>query len=161
MLILKCTVNKIMSSLIGGIEIKIFDSYSFSDVYFEDVKSGEGFLTQFDKEDRIYQRLLPFLFKGKAEGMKALGIDCLCVPTSIYADIKNKTFKVTANTIFRKNHENNVINSFPGSVVIERVCIDNIDPRNVTKDGDKTLIKMCDLVLQYQTGIEAICDMQE
>lgn len=147
--------------MIGGMEMKNFDSYSFLDVCFEDVKTGEGFLTQFDKDDRIYQRLLPFLYKGKAEGKKALGIDCLCVPTSVYADIRNKTFKMTANTIFRKNQDNNVVNAFPGSVVIERVCIDNIDPRNVTQDGNKTLIKLCDLVLQYQTGIEAICDMQE
>ena len=137
-----------------------FDSYSFSDVCFEDVKTGEGFITHFDKEDRIYRRLLPFLYKGKVDGMTELGIDCLCVPTSMYNDIKNRTFRITANAIFKINQKDNKIACYSGIVTIERVCIDNIDPRNVTHDGDKTAIKMCDLVLQYQTAIKGIYDIQ-
>lgn len=137
-----------------------FDSYSFSDVYFEDVKTSEGFITHFDKEDRIYQRLLPFLYKGKAKGMTELGIDSLCVPSPMYTNIKNRTFRITANTIFRINQRDNEIVCYQGNVTIDRVCIDNIDPRNVTHDGDKTVIKMCDLVLQYQTEIKGIIDIQ-
>lgn len=137
-----------------------FDSYSFSEVSFEDVKTGEGFITHFDKDDRIYQRLLPFLYKGKAEGMIELGIDSLCVPSLMYTDIKNRTFRMTANAIFKINQRDNKIACYQGNVTIDRVCIDNIDPRNVTHDGDKTVIKMCDLVLQYQTEIKGIIDIQ-
>lgn len=148
--------------MIGDMKMKIFDDYLFLDVCFEDVTTGQGFTTQFDKDDRIYQRLLPFLLKGKAEGMKELGIDCLRIPISEYADIKKKTFRMTANVIFRKNQENNTINAFPGNVIIERVCIDNINPQNVTRNGDLMIVKMCNLVLQYQTRIEvAAYDIQE
>ena len=136
-----------------------FDSYYFTMVSFEDVSTGEEFIVNFAKEDMFYKELLPFMLKGKAEGMEELRIETLCIPTVTYKDIKKKTFHMTANAVFSKKQDNNKANYYPGAVTIERICIDNIDPRYVEQKGDKTIIKNCNLVLQCQTKVEGVYDM--
>jgi hypothetical protein len=80
-------------------------------------------------------------------------VDSLSIPKSYYQELKKQTYKMTANTIFQKKQENGKIDCFAGVVTIDRVCIDNVNPKNIKPDGDQIIIGLCDLVLQYQTRI--------
>lgn len=80
-----------------------FNSYYFEDIYFEDIKTNDGFIASIKKEDSIYNKLLPFILKRKADSMTELSIDELTIPTVEYANIKNRTFCMTANTVFQKS----------------------------------------------------------
>ncbi|MBU5463986.1 hypothetical protein [Anaerotignum sp. MSJ-24] len=133
-----------------------FDSYYFISANFEAIKTKEVFEAKFEKNDRFYNYLLPFLQKGKAEGMTPLTIDYLCIPTFAYSNIENKTFQMTAKVIFQKKYKDRENICRHGFVTIDRLCIDNIDPRNIEKNGDEMVIKMCNLVLQYQTKIKYV-----
>lgn len=137
-----------------------FNSYYFEDIYFEDINTNDGFIASIKKEDSIYNKLLPFILKGKADSMTELSIDELTIPTVEYANIKNRTFRMTANTIFQQKQDRKII-CYQGSVQIDRVCIDNINPMNVVQCGEQTVIRKCDLVLQYQTGVFGIYDRGE
>lgn len=50
---------------------------------------------------------------------------------------------------------------YHGSVQIDRVSIDNINPMDVVQCGEQTIIKKCDLVLQYQTDVFGVYDKGE
>lgn len=137
-----------------------FDNYYFLNVYFEDIKNNNEFIVNIPKEDSIYNKLLPFILKGKADSMTELSIDELTIPTVEYENIKNRTFRMTANTIFQQKQDRKII-CYQGSVQIDGVCIDNINPMNVVQCGEQTVIRKCDLVLQYQTGVFGIYDRGE
>lgn len=137
-----------------------FNSYYFEDIYFEDIKTNDGFIASITKDNSIYNKLLPFILKGKADSMTELSIDELTIPTVEYANIKNRTFRMTANTIFQRKQDRE-IKCYHGSVQIDRVSIDNINPMDIVHCGEQTVIKKCDLVLQYQTGVFGVYDKVE
>lgn len=136
-----------------------FDDYYFLDIYFENNKNNEGFIANIMEGDKIYKELLPFILRGKADSMTELGVDELIVPTRVYSKIQNKIYQLTANTVFKKKNDKKII-CYAGSVQIDKVCINNINPMNVIQLGEKTIIKNCNIVLQYQTNVIGVCNLE-
>lgn len=92
--------------------------------------------------------------------MTKLIVDELTVPRVTYTNLKNKIFRMTASAVFQKEQDKEII-CYPGSVQINKVCIDNISPENIIYNDDKVVIEMCSLILQYQTDVIAIYDKEE
>lgn len=129
------------------------DKIYFTSGNFENIKNGKKFDAHFDKNDRFFRYFLPYLLAGQAEGMKPLKMDYLCIPVAMYHDLNKSTFRLTANTIFQETKGKNEDDCYAGVVRIDRVCIENVDPRKVVMNGENVIIEMCDMVLQYQSEI--------
>lgn len=132
-----------------------FDKYYFKDAFLENERADKIINVRFEKDDRFYHYLLPFLQKGKVEGLTPLTVDTLYVPKVNYDDLRGKTYKMTANARFQQRQEDGSYLIFAGAVVIDRVCLENINPMNVELINDDLLkISMCDIEIQYQSGVQ-------
>lgn len=138
-----------------------FDSFSFIRGFFEDINSEEGFLAEFIREDGGYKRLLPYVKTGKAIGMTPIRMDYISIPAAVFPNIKKKTFKMTADAVFEKRTGKNEVTCYAGQVIIDRICFEHIEPQNIERVDDRMIIRMFDIVLQYQTAIVGVCDLTE
>lgn len=132
-----------------------FDKYYFTNAFLENEKANKHIKIRFEKGDRFYSYLLPFLHKGKVEGLKLLKVDTLYVSKENYDDLCGKTYKLTAEAVFKQKQPDGSFLLKAGAVVIDRVCIENINPMNVKPISDDLLkISMCDMEIQYQSGVQ-------
>lgn len=136
-----------------------FDSFSFTRGFFEDLNSEVFLEAYFLREDEGCKKLLPYLKLGKAEGMTPIRMDYISIPAAVFPNIKKKTFKMIADAIFEKRTEKNEIICYVGQVVIDRMCFEHIEPQNIERVDDRMIIRMFDIVLQYQTAISFACDL--
>lgn len=136
-----------------------FDSFSFIRGFFEDINSEEGFLAEFIRGDSGYKSLLPHVKNGKVIGMTSIRMDYISIPAAVYPNIKKRTFKMMADAIFEKRTGKDEVTCYAGQVIIDRICFEHIEPQNIEKIGDKIIIRMFDIVLQYQTAIVGVCDL--
>ena len=132
-----------------------FDKYYFTDAFFEDNRANKIINIRFEKDDRFYSYLMPFLQKGKAESLTALTVDSLYVPKVNYDDLRGKTYTMTANAKFEQRQKDGSYLIFAGCVVVDRVCFENINPMNVKSVDDNWIkINMCDIEIQYQSTVQ-------
>lgn len=138
-----------------------FDNFYFTKGLFKELNSDGGFLAEFTKDDYGYKRLLPYLIAGEAKRMQPIRMEFISIPASLFPDIKMKTYKMIAEAIFEKKCGDNEVMCYAGTVVIDRVCFESIDPQKIERNGEKIIIKMFDMVLQYKTAITVACDETE
>lgn len=139
-----------------------FDKYYFTNAYLENEKDNKMIKIRFEKDDRFYSYLLPYLYKGKVEGLTPLTVDTFYVPKVNYDDLRGKTYKLTADAIFEQKQEDGTYLVFAGVVVIDRVCFENLDPTRIKPiNNDLIEIDMCDMEIQYQSNIQHIIDIGE
>lgn len=135
-----------------------FDKYHFTNVYLENEKNNKMIQVRFEKDDILYNKLLPFIYKGKAESLTTLKVDTLYVPKMHYDDLCGKTYKMTADVMFMKREKDgsySYIEDVEGVAVIDRVCFENINPMYVKPISDDLIkITKCDMEIQYQSGVQ-------
>lgn len=138
-----------------------FDSFSFIKGHFENLNGEGGFLAEFCRDDEGYRRLLPYLLAGRAKGMTPVRMGFIIIPAVAYPELKKRTYKMTADVMFGKKRDKNVIERYKGIIVIDRICFEHIEPQNIEKVGEKIIIRNFDFVLQYQTSIEGFVNLED
>lgn len=138
-----------------------FDNFSFIGGHFENLNDEGGFLAEFCRDDCGYRRLRPYLLAGIAKGMTPVRMEFISIPAAAYPDVKKKTYKMTADARFEKKSGKNTIECFKGIIVIDRVCFEHIEPQNIEMVDGKIVIRNFDLVLQYQTSVETIINLED
>jgi hypothetical protein len=126
-----------------------FDSFRFTSVTFKDIKTGEEFVTQFDRNDRFYKDFKSYVVKDEVEGQTSFHIDMVKIPKSQYNKIKNTTYKLLAKAIFVKD---NVEEAW--TVEIERVTINEGKYTTVDYNDGFFVLNNCNLVALYKTRIK-------
>ncbi len=86
--------------------------------------------------------------------MTSLKVDLLYILKSDYSNICGKTYQMSTDAVFIEKKEDGSYILYPGAVTIDKVRIENIDIMTEEKVGNYVAIKLCDIVLQYQSRVQ-------